>query len=92
MQRSGGSHARAPSAPTVAEPASVTGSCQEYGTVTSDSDLVAEMLAMELACRGDMDPGEAFDEALTEVLPRLHGAFSLVLADHALRHRAQNEW
>ena len=52
------------------------------GTVTSDSDLVAEMLAMELAGRGDMDPGEAFDEALTEVLPRLHGAFSLVLADH----------
>ena len=52
------------------------------GTVTSDSDLVAELLALELASRGDMDPGEAFDEALAEVLPRLHGAFTLVLADN----------
>jgi amidophosphoribosyltransferase len=32
------------------------------GTVTSDSDLVAELLALELASRSDMDPGEAFDE------------------------------
>jgi len=52
------------------------------GTITSDSDLVAELLALELASRGDMDPGEAFDEALAEVLPRLHGAFTLVLADN----------
>jgi len=52
------------------------------GTVTSDSDLVAELLALELASRGDMDPGEAFDEALAEVLPRLQGAFTLVLADN----------
>ncbi len=52
------------------------------GTITSDSDLVAELLALELASRGDMDPGEAFDEALVEVLPRLHGAFTLVLADN----------
>ena len=34
-QRSGGSHAGAPSAPTVAEPASVTGSWPEAGTVTA---------------------------------------------------------
>ena len=52
------------------------------GTVTSDSDLVAELLALELASRGDMDPGEAFDEALAEVLPRLQGAFTLVLVDN----------
>lgn len=52
------------------------------GTVTSDSDLVAELLAAELAARGGMDPGEAFDEALIEVLPRLRGAFTLVLADN----------
>ena len=52
------------------------------GTVTSDSDLVAELLALELASRSDMDPGEAFDEALAEVLPRLRGAFTLVLADN----------
>ena len=52
------------------------------GTITSDSDLVAELLALELASRGDMDPGEALDEALAEVLPRLHGAFTLVLADN----------
>ncbi len=52
------------------------------GTITSDSDLVAELLALELASRGDMDPGEAFDEALAEVLPRLQGAFTLVLADN----------
>ena len=52
------------------------------GTVTSDSDLVAELLALEQASRTDMGPGAAFDAALAEVLPRLRGAFTLVLADN----------
>ena len=51
------------------------------GTVASDSDLVAELLATELRNRSDLGPREALDIALAEVLPRLSGAFSLVLAD-----------
>ena len=51
------------------------------GTVASDSDLVAELLATELRNRSNLGPGEALDGALTEVVPRLSGAFSLVLAD-----------
>jgi len=51
------------------------------GTVTSDSDLVAELLAAELLARPDLAPAEALDAALAVVLPSLHGAFSLVLAD-----------
>ena len=51
------------------------------GTVASDSDLVAELLATELRNRSDLGPWEALDIALAEVLPRLSGAFSLVLAD-----------
>jgi amidophosphoribosyltransferase len=52
------------------------------GSVTSDSDLVAELLARELA----NDPttsadGRALERALVEVLPRLEGAFSFVLMD-----------
>ena len=53
------------------------------GTVTSDSDLVAELLAHEL---GRHEAPDASDEAplvaaLNAVLPELEGAFSLVLAD-----------
>jgi len=51
------------------------------GTVTSDSDLVAEMLAAELRATPELESGEAFDAALLTVLPMLRGAFSLVLAD-----------
>jgi amidophosphoribosyltransferase len=51
------------------------------GTVTSDTDLMAELLATALLDRPDVEAGEAFEEALAEVLPRLRGAFSLVLAD-----------
>jgi amidophosphoribosyltransferase len=43
------------------------------GTVTSDSDLVAELIAREL-------PGD-LESALVRVLPRLAGGFSLVLMD-----------
>jgi len=52
------------------------------GTVTSDTDLMAELLVTELARHGDLPQAEAMDTALTAVLPRLHGAFSLVIADH----------
>jgi amidophosphoribosyltransferase len=60
------------------------------GTVTSDSDLIAELLAHELAHgAGAAHDESAWDDesesplvrALTAVLPRLEGAFSLVLAD-----------
>ena len=46
------------------------------GTVASDSDLVAELIAAEVAANG----GDV-EHALTVVLPRLEGAFSLVLMD-----------
>ncbi|HET9601643.1 MAG TPA: amidophosphoribosyltransferase [Acidimicrobiales bacterium] len=46
------------------------------GTVGSDSDLIAELLAREIVARGTDLPG-----ALVTVLPRLLGAFSLVLVD-----------
>ena len=48
------------------------------GVLTSDSDLVAELLARELAAAGDSGDLEG---ALAAVLPRLEGAFSLGLAD-----------
>jgi amidophosphoribosyltransferase len=52
------------------------------GTVTSDSDLVAELLSRQLA----LDPesssdGRALERALLPVLPRLEGGFSMVLMD-----------
>src|SRR5581483_549704 len=52
------------------------------GTVTSDSDLVAELLAGAIARQVDQhsDDGE-LERALLEVLPLLSGAFSFVLAD-----------
>ncbi|MCB1003989.1 MAG: amidophosphoribosyltransferase [Acidimicrobiales bacterium] len=54
------------------------------GTVTSDSDLVAELLAREIAAHdGDRGDGRELEHALLRVLPRLEGAFSLVLADEA---------
>jgi amidophosphoribosyltransferase len=72
------------------------------GTVTSDSDLIAELLAhampvsVGLLAEGLLDEDPPVDEdapaqgssgrleaALLEVLPRLRGAFSLVLCDVA---------
>jgi len=47
------------------------------GTVTSDSDVIAELLVRHL----DSYPSDGLLEALCEVLPRLEGAFSLVLCD-----------
>ncbi len=53
------------------------------GMVGSDSDLIGELLAVEIAA---MSPSErladqVLQRALCAVLPRLEGAFSLVLAD-----------
>lgn len=52
------------------------------GTVTSDSDVVAELLAADLACQADVrSDGRALERSLLRVLPRLDGAFSMVLMD-----------
>jgi amidophosphoribosyltransferase len=48
------------------------------GTVTSDSDLIAELLVRHL----DAHPDDDLVAALLAVLPVLEGAFSLVLLDH----------
>ena len=49
------------------------------GIVTSDTDLVAELLAAHIAVRGPS--ADALVDALTEVVPTLEGAFSFVLCD-----------
>ncbi len=65
------------------------------GTVASDSDLVAELVAAELereeagthaadepaAAAPEVVPGASLDAAVAAVLPRLRGAFSLVFMD-----------
>jgi amidophosphoribosyltransferase len=52
------------------------------GVATSDSDLVAELIAQAIARQGASVPQErVLEMALLEVLPRLRGAFSLVLMD-----------
>ena len=52
------------------------------GTVGSDTDLVAELLAAELAALPeDRSDERALEVALEHVLPRLQGAFSLVVMD-----------
>lgn len=51
------------------------------GTVTSDTDLVAEMLAAEIAAAGPRSDERELEHALMKVLPRLEGAFSFVLMD-----------
>jgi amidophosphoribosyltransferase len=50
------------------------------GTVTSDTDLVAELVASHLDHDEVADGGE-LERALSAVLPRLEGAFSLVFMD-----------
>ena len=53
------------------------------GTVASDTDLMAELLALEVETQRNLGVGD--DDLLTEavcaVMPRLEGAFSLVLCD-----------
>jgi amidophosphoribosyltransferase len=55
------------------------------GTVSSDSDLIAELVATEIESMGDesRSDGRELERALVEVLPRCEGAFSLVLMDEA---------
>jgi amidophosphoribosyltransferase len=64
--------------PTLAEEAGVLA-----GTITSDSQLVAELLAETLATPSHQSrsDGRELEIALFDVLPRLEGAFSLVLMD-----------
>ncbi|MGQ0744549.1 MAG: amidophosphoribosyltransferase [Acidimicrobiales bacterium] len=51
------------------------------GTVTTDSDLVAELLAAAMVRSQARSDGRDLERALVEVLPTLRGAFSLVLMD-----------
>jgi amidophosphoribosyltransferase len=52
------------------------------GTVSSDTDLIAELLANELAhLPEDRSDERDLERALLAVLPRLEGAFSLVVMD-----------
>lgn len=52
------------------------------GVVASDSDLVAELIAAAFPSEDhERSDGRDLERALTEVLPRLEGAFSLVLLD-----------
>jgi amidophosphoribosyltransferase len=52
------------------------------GTVSSDTDLIAELLAHELAhLPEDRSDERDLERALLAVLPRLQGAFSLVVMD-----------
>ena len=51
------------------------------GTVSSDTDLVAEMLAAEIAAAGPRSDERELEHALVKVLPELVGAFSFVLMD-----------
>ena len=51
------------------------------GTVASDSDLVAELLADEMARAGAASSSQSLEDALMAVLPRLEGAFSFVVMD-----------
>src|SRR6185369_1691800 len=52
------------------------------GVLTSDSELIGELLAGEYTDEGRSD-GRDLEHALEKVLPRLAGAFSLVLMDEA---------
>ena len=54
------------------------------GTVTSDSDLVAELVAQRITATPQIArtrPREAVTEALAEVVPSLRGGFTFVVAD-----------
>lgn len=54
------------------------------GTVASDSDLVAEIVAEQLLDDGtERADGRDLEHALIATLPRFQGAFSFVLADEA---------
>jgi amidophosphoribosyltransferase len=63
------------------------------GTVTSDSDLVAELLVQQMTADPDShSDGRALERALVALLPKLEGAFSFVLLDegHVIGARDPN--
>jgi amidophosphoribosyltransferase len=54
------------------------------GVTSSDTDVVAELIAAEFPADGlESSDGRDLERALLKVLPRLEGAFSLVLMDTA---------
>jgi amidophosphoribosyltransferase len=55
------------------------------GTVTSDSDVVAELVSARIVADGEgsLSDGRDLERALMKVLPTLQGAFSFVLMDDA---------
>src|SRR5205823_11849184 len=54
------------------------------GTVTSDSDVVAELIQSAIVASGESrSDGRDLERALVQVLPELRGAFSFVLMDDA---------
>ena len=54
------------------------------GVTSSDTDVVAELIAAEFPADGlESSDGRDLERALVKVLPRLEGAFSLVLMDTA---------
>ncbi|MGQ0832593.1 MAG: amidophosphoribosyltransferase [Microthrixaceae bacterium] len=62
----------------------VAGAGMLPGTVTSDTDIIAELLAAELArLPEDRSDERDLERALGAVLPQLEGAFSLVVMDEA---------
>ncbi len=55
------------------------------GTITSDSDLVAELIANQIShtANNNASDGRELERALTKILPELEGAFSFVIMDEA---------
>jgi amidophosphoribosyltransferase len=54
------------------------------GTITSDTDLVAELVGAELARQPEASSDDRdLERALAQVLPHLEGAFSLVVMDES---------
>jgi amidophosphoribosyltransferase len=51
------------------------------GTVTSDSDLLAELISLDISTKQFDDLDDPIKSALQSVLPKLSGAFSLVFCD-----------
>ena len=51
------------------------------GTVGSDTDAMAELIALECERIGNEDDPDTLEKALVQVLPMFKGAFSLVLLD-----------
>ena len=55
------------------------------GTITSDSDLVAELIANQIGHESNHNAsdGRELERGLVKILPKLEGAFSFVLMDEA---------